>query len=63
MNHWRNQTGNFKNIPGDKWKQKYDDPKPMGHRKSSSKRVVYSDTSLPQEKITTSNEQPNIYSN
>ena len=50
INHWKNQAGNLKTIPRDKWKQKYDDAKPIGHSKSSSKRVVYSDTSLPQEK-------------
>ena len=32
----------------------------MGHSKSSSKRVVYSDTSLPQEKRKTSNELSNL---
>ena len=48
MGHWRNQTGNQK-IPRDKWWWKHDDPKPIGHSKSSSKRKVYSDTRLPQE--------------
>ena len=52
--------GNLKNIPRDKWKQKHNDLKPMGHSKSSSKRVVYSDTSLPQEKRKTSNELSNL---
>ena len=46
--HWRNQRGNQK-IPRDKWQQKHDDPKPMGCSKSSSKKQVYSNTSLPQE--------------
>ena len=48
MNHWRNQRGNQK-LPRDKWKWKHDDPRPMGCRKSSSKREIYSDTGLPQE--------------
>ena len=30
-----------KNIPREKWKWKHDDPKPMRHSKSSSKREVY----------------------
>ena len=38
----------LKKIPKDKWKQKLDDPKPVGHSKSSSKRV-YSNTILPHE--------------
>ena len=42
MYHWRNQREN-KKIPGDKWKQKHNDPKSMGRSKSSSKREVYSD--------------------
>ena len=46
MDHWRNQR--LKKIPEDKWKWKHDDPKPMGNKKNSSKRKVYSDTSLPQ---------------
>ena len=36
-------------IPGEKWKQKHNDPKSVGHSKSSSKQEVYSNTSLPQE--------------
>ena len=31
MDHWRNWRRNNKKIPRDKWKQKHDDPKPMGH--------------------------------
>ena len=34
----------------------------MGHRKSSSKREVYSDTSLPQEAGKISNKQPKLTS-
>ena len=35
-------------------------PKSMGHRKSSSKREVYSDTGLPQETRKISKKQPNL---
>ena len=59
MDHWRNQRGNQK-IPRDKWKWKHDDPKPMGCSKSSSKREVYSNTTLPQETRKISNKKPNL---
>ena len=36
-----------KKIPRDKWKWKYDDTKPMGCSKHSSKREVYSNKILP----------------
>ena len=39
---------------------KQDDPKPMGHSKSSSKREVYSNKILPQEKRKISNKQLNF---
>ena len=39
----------IKKIPGDNWKWKHNDPKSMGHSKSSSKKEVNSDTSLPKE--------------
>ena len=39
MGHWRNWRGNQK-IPQDKWKLKHNDPKAIGHSKSSSKRKV-----------------------
>ena len=39
---------------------KTQDPKPVGCRKSSSKREVYSNTILPQETRNNSNEQPNL---
>ena len=55
--HWRNQRGNQK-IPGDKWKWKHNDPKSMEWSKSSSKREVYSNTSLLQEIRKISNKQP-----
>ena len=59
MDHWRNQRGNQK-IPREKWKWKHDDPKPMGCSKSSSKREVYSNTTLPQETRKISNKKPNL---
>ena len=43
-----------------KWQWKHDDPKPMGCSKSSSKREVYSNTSLPQETRKISNKQRNL---
>ena len=50
----------IKEIPKGKWKWKENNPKPMGCTKSSSKRAVYSDTSLPQETRKSSNKQPNL---
>ena len=44
--HGRNKKGN-KNMHRSKWK--YDNPKPMGFSKSSAKRRVHSNVSLPQE--------------
>ena len=41
-------------------KMKQDNPNPMECSKSSSKREVYSNTSLPQETRKISNKQPNI---
>ena len=49
-----------KKIPRDKWQQKHDDPKPMRCSKNSSKREVYSYTSLPQETRKISNKQSNV---
>ena len=43
----------------DKWKWNHDNPKPMAFSKSSAKREIHSNTSLPQE---TSNKQPNFTS-
>ena len=43
-----------------KWKWKHNNPKPMGFSKSSAKREVHSNTSLPQETRETSNKQPNF---
>ena len=51
MDQQRNQRGNQK-TPADKWKWKHsgpNGPKSMGFSKSTSKKEVYSDTSLPQE--------------
>ena len=48
MDQWRNQRENQK-IPRHKWQQRHSNPKPMGCGKMSSKREVYSNTSLPQE--------------
>ena len=39
---------------------KHDSSKPMACRKSSSKKEVYSNTILPQERRKTSNRQPNF---
>ena len=43
-----------------KWKWKYDNPKSMGFSKSSAKREVHSNTSLPQKTRETWNKQPNF---
>ena len=56
---WRNQRGNQK-IPRNKWQWKHDDPKPLKCSKSSSKREVYSSTSLPQETRNISYKQSNL---
>ena len=60
MDHWRNQRGNLK-IPTSKWQQRHNTPKPMGCRKSSSKREVYSNISLPQETGKSSNKQLTLH--
>ena len=44
INHRRNQ-----NMHRNEWKWKHNNPKPMGHRKSSAKGKVHSNTGLPQE--------------
>ena len=49
----------IKKISKNKWQWKQNS-KPMGCSKSSSKREVYSNTILPQEKRKTSNRQPNF---
>ena len=50
MDQWKNQRGN-PIIPRDKWQWTQDNPKSMGHSKSSCKKEVYSDKSLPQETL------------
>ena len=45
----------IKKIPREKWQWKLNNPKPVGCSKSSSKREVYSYTSLPQERRIISN--------
>ena len=48
------------NKPRDKWQWRHNDPKPVGCSKSSSKREVNSNTSLPQKLRKIANEQPNL---
>ena len=47
-NHRRNQKRN-KNVHRNEWKQKHNNPKPVGHGKSSPKGKVHSNTEIPQE--------------
>ena len=61
MYHWRNQRENQK-ISGDIWKWKHNNPKSMGNSKNSSKRKVYSNTSLPQGIRKFSNNQSSLTS-
>ena len=61
MGYWRNQKGNKKNSRN-KWQWKHDNTKPMGCNKSSSKKEVYSNTILLQEKRKTLNRQPKFTS-
>ena len=49
MDQWRNQRGNQK-ILKEKWQQRYNNPKPMGHSKSISEREVYSNIILSEER-------------
>ena len=57
IGHWRDQKGK-KEIPGEKWKWKHNDPKSMGCNKSNSKREVCYSRSLPQEIRKISNNLP-----
>ena len=57
MCYGRNQKGNQKNSRN-KWQWKHDNSKPIGCRESSSKREVYSNTTLPQDIRKISNRQP-----
>ena len=50
----------IKNFLEKKWQRTHNNSKPMGCGKSSSKREVYSNTILPQEKRKTLNRQPNF---
>ena len=59
MDHRRNQKGNRK-IIRDKWQQRHNNPKPMGHNKSSSERELCSSTILSQERRKNWNKQPNF---
>ena len=59
MGLWRNQRGNGK-LPGDRGKQRHNNPTFVGYSKSSSKRKIYSSTSLPQETRKTSNKLSNL---
>ena len=43
-----------------KWKQKHDNPKPVGLSKSSAKGKVHSNTGLPQETREKSSKLPNF---
>ena len=43
------QGGNQK-VSGNKWKWTHNNPKPMGHSKSSPEREVHSDTGLPKKR-------------
>ena len=52
----------IKEIPRNKWQWKHDNSKPMGCNKSSSKKEVYSNTILLQEKRKTLNRQPKFTS-
>ena len=47
-------------IPTNKWQQKYNNPKPMGHSKNSPKREFCSSTNLLQETRKASNKQPKL---
>ena len=52
----------IKEIPRNKWQWKPDNSKPTGCNKSSSKKEVYSNTILLQEKRKTLNRQPKFTS-
>ena len=61
-NQWITEEIKEKNqkILRDKWQQRYNNPKPMGHSKSSSERKVYSNANLSQERRKSANDQPNL---
>lgn len=58
MSEPRNKRGNLKTWMETKWKQ--NDPKFSGHNKSSSKRYIYRDITLPLETRKNSNTQTNL---
>ena len=61
MDHWKKQkTKRKEKILRDKWQWRYDNPKTMGHNKSSSEKEVYSNPILSQEIRNTSYKQPNL---
>ena len=51
----------IKNMSRNKWQWKHGNSKSMGCSKNSSKREVYSNTTLPQETRKTSNRQPTLH--
>ena len=59
MDHWRNQRANLK-IPRSKWQQRHSNPKLIGCSKSSSKREVFSNTSLTQKTRKISYKRPSL---
>lgn len=56
MDQWANKSGN-QTIHGDKWKQKHNSPKFLGHSKSGSKREAHNNIGLLPETRITSNKQ------
>ena len=59
MDHWRNKRVNQK-ILRDKQQERYDNPKPMRHSKSTSEKDVNSNTILSQEIRKISNKQSKL---
>ena len=59
MNHWITQRENQK-ISTDKWKWNHNTPKPIGCRKSSSKKKFTPYKTCPQRTRKISNKQPNL---
>ena len=61
-NQWLTEESKeeIEKIPGDRWKQKHGDLKSVEGSKIHSKREVYSNTSLPQDKRKISNKKPDL---
>ena len=59
LDHGRNQKEN-QNMHRKKWKWKPNNQNSMGFSRSSAKREIHSNASLPQETRETSNKQPNF---